>query len=478
MTLLNNSNIKEKASKGPYAGKYRKEIIEIKIRDKKPFLIGNAAGTKIICKSANLKTEPIKLYYIDSTKKTIEIPITKIFKDPDFGGGGGSGGGAENTDITESGQAYYCSLIFNFIKRDLKQSDCTDINLQKASTFVTAKIPLKTFLDKGPQSWIDDQIYLKTANKIYGAYRTLFTNAKVFIHQGRGTDAFLKRIYDAKKKVQDLDKKLAQKNNTIPQAPGSFDNDKWNPGDIWLTTLDSSVDPFHDFQNTWSELNNAVLDKAGELKSKNVVLLAVSLKKTGGVVNLTKYNTKVRKINSTIPFNYFTFGNTGDFFSSIDMYFYLGSAKVQFRAFNTTKSWQGEIKGSTAAGGKIGGGNINYYCEKHFKKSIGLNSINSSWQETSPDQVNLKKMYELYKKYNEKQGSPYSKSTFPTLSYNDFEVKTKKEGKGFIFSKNMCLLFLDTFFSGTKNKRDDFATDLIRYGASNTDVSSFFIKVS
>ena len=49
---------------------------------------------------------------------------------------------------------------------------------------------------------------------------------------------------------------------------------------------------------------------------------------------------------------------------------------------------------------------------------------------------------------------------------------------GFIFSKNMCLLFLDTFMSGTGAQRNAIATDIIRYASSNTDLSSFFVKVS
>ena len=155
------------------------------------------------------------------------------------------------------------------------------------------------------------------------------------------------------------------------------------------------------------------------------------------------------------------------------MYFKLGIAEVQFRAFNSTSSWQGEIKGAAAAGGKIGGGNVNYYCEKHFKKSIGKNSTMSGWRETSATGVDMKNMYKLYKKYNTLQISKTS-----TIDEGEFVKMCKSKGQSFIFSKNMCLLFLDTFMSGSKSQKDGFATDLFRYGASNTDVSSFFVKTS
>ena len=38
-------------------------------------------------------------------------------------------------------------------------------------------------------------------------------------------------------------------------------------------------------------------------------------------------------------------------------------------------------------------------------------------------------------------------------------------------------MFLDTIYS-KPSKLNEFATDIIRYAASNTDISSFYIKVS
>ena len=42
----------------------------------------------------------------------------------------------------------------------------------------------------------------------------------------------------------------------------------------------------------------------------------------------------------------------------------------------------------------------------------------------------------------------------------------------------MCLLFLDTFMFKDSAQRNAIATDIIRYASSNTDLSSFFVKVS
>jgi hypothetical protein len=149
------------------------------------------------------------------------------------------------------------------------------------------------------------------------------------------------------------------------------------------------------------------------------------------------------------------------------MYMGMGGANVQFRAFNSTSSWQGEIKGLSAAGGKIGAGNVNFYCEKHIRKSIGLQGIRSGWKETPGNQVKLNDMYHLYKKYVK---NPLDSTTFIKQCID--------KGGSFIFSKNMCLLFLDTMMTATTTQRNKVSTDIIKYAASSTDLSSFFVKVS
>jgi hypothetical protein len=69
----------------------------------------------------------------------------------------------------------------------------------------------------------------------------------------------------------------------------------------------------------------------------------------------------------------------------------------------------------------------------------------------------------------------------PVISHipqRDFNITCIKKGGSFIFSKNMCLQFIDTFLSGTGTQRNGIATDIIKYAASSTDLSSFFVKVS
>ena len=449
------------ASAGKYSGKSRKQIILEKIKNKEPFSIGNTTGgSKVIGTSLDDTSFP----FILSTKSSGDIAITKLFKDPDFGGGAGSGGGAEDTKITESGQCYYTSLVFNVIKRPLKKTDYTTANLKKAAKFVQATIKLEEFLKKGPQDWFDNDIYGRTANLIYQKYARKF-KGPVYCHRG---SQFMDNVYKAKALVMKTDKF---------SAPGSFSNDKWNPGDIWLSSLAPSSKPF-DKAETWAELNQMILESAGELNtSKGTTTLGVSLKKLGVKGKVDTYNSAKRKHNVSVKFKNFTFGKSGDFFSSIDVYIRFDVAEVQLRAFNSTSAWQGEIKGLAAAGGKIGGGNLNYYLEKDAKKSIGYPGDNKpkgkSWSETPASKVDINKMYALYVKFNKIQTAK-----IPTVSLSEFKKRLKEKGASFQFSKNMCLMFLNSFVDSSPIIRNKISTEIVRYAASNTEISSFYIKVN
>ena len=79
MTMLTTGELSKIASKGPYAGKKRTEIISLKIKNKQPFYIGSGSGTKFFAEKVDLKTSPIKLFYRNSNKKLIDISINKIY---------------------------------------------------------------------------------------------------------------------------------------------------------------------------------------------------------------------------------------------------------------------------------------------------------------------------------------------------------------------------------------------------------------
>ena len=313
MAYLQTKDFNKNASAGDYAGKDRHSIVLFKIKDKKPFVLSaTQTGPKVYGVSYD-KTKKI-LVYKDTlaSKKLKEISILKVFKDKDFGGGAaGSGGGADLTRIAESAQCYYCSYAFNVAGRELKTPP-TLKELGTAARYVQADMNLYDAMDKCPEDWHD--VFVKTANVLVKTYRNK-VSGNVYFHRG---SKFMQKIYEAKAEVMKADKR-----SDNVQAPGSFSNDKWNPGDIWLSTYGTTEYPLTNKYSTWSELNQQVLEKAGKLGGKTR-LLGISLKKvTGPSAKITEFNLPKRVHNIMSSYEGFRFGKVGDFFSSQDIYMYM-----------------------------------------------------------------------------------------------------------------------------------------------------------
>ena len=440
------ADLKKEAGKGPYKGIARSQIIKLKIADKKEFTLNN--GAKI--KGTNWDEKTYTLFV--GTRK---ISLKEIKKDPDFGGGG-SGAGADVTAIVECGQALVCSLIYNVMKKEIKWENLTYEGLQKAMQYCYLTETLDTIIERSPAEWV--QSYVKSANILYRNYK--MSGTPVYFHRG---SKFMNEVYSGKKIVFDADKKSDK-----PQAPGSFSDDKWNPGDIWMTTLKTVPSISTD---SWASLNKDIYDLAQAKK-----LIGVSLKKVGASAHIEEYNALSNK--QTKEYRYASFrvtsaserGPLPPFFNSIDLYMSIGDREVQFRATSGEASWQGEIKGATAAGGKIGGGNVNFY----LKKYVGEGLFNKSEDEVlkfvkTKDFFN--EFYALYKKHFDGKILPYEEFVM--------NANTKqKDSKGYLFSKYMNMKFIDIFLSANTSTRNKIATDFVRYAASNTDQSSFFVKIS
>lgn len=497
MATLKSGDFNKSASQGPYSGKTRQQIIFSKINDKKNFIIGaNKNGLKIIGVNYDSKSKNgwngILTYVLpgenaNQKKFHKQIPIKDIFKDSDFGGGGGSGAGSDDTEIVECMQCFYCSLVFNIMKSPISETDFILQNKQldqmnKAIDYCITSKSYEYCLKKVPVDWINDMVFIKIANRLYDEYKNHFeTGKKIYFHRG---SKFMQSLYKAKKTVHALDKKFAEEKNIKAQAPGSFSDDKWNPGDIWATTHNENSKPLSEFATSWGTLNMKVAEEAALLKTiQKIRLLGISLKRIGKgtVATIKKYNYP-SEIKSVYKFKEWKWGKTNDFFSSQDMYLHSDAGEVQFRTFGGETSWQGEIKGKAAAGGKIGGGNVNFYIDEVYKKSIFSNSKSFKTADDEnkifsklykkieqKDDSILKNYYEQYKKYN-KKGQP--------LDIDSFHAALMQKGINFINSKFLCLQLVDIIESGNAKQKDELTTLIFLYASSNTKQSSHFIKVS
>jgi hypothetical protein len=404
-----------------------------------------------------------------------DYKISDLKKSKDFGGGGGSRGGSDLTAITESGQCYIASLVFNVKRKEITWDNLTLKDIVEAAKYVdTGKTSLEEVLEQSPSEWV--QSYVNVANYLFKNYK-MKPGKKVYFHRD---SAFHQKIFKFKKECLDNDKA-----SDTPQAPGSFGDDKWNPGDIWMTTYGLKVTDLPNFPtDSWSNLNKQIYNLAQERE-----LLGVSLKKIERSVKSDEYNVPGTKKKS-YKFNGFIVSPENlkqgqiPFFSSIDCYLYIGDGRVQFRATSgsaSKPSWQGEISGSTAAGGKIGGGNVNIYLKQNFKKGLFRESETELVSSANSQQF-WKEFYTMYAKlFTNSTYKKYNKINMGSskVSFEEFKkmaTSRAKETESFIISKFMCMKMIDIMLSNT-GKLDNFTTDLFLYGASNTNQSSYFIKI-
>jgi len=462
MATLKKDDMSKESSAGVYAGTKRPDIFDKKIKDGKTFRLRTKTGKEIVGLYYDKKKELLDYYEKQDSKKTIKTAKrSEIFKDEDFGGGSGSGGGAEVTKYTESLQCFYASYVFNVAQKIVKS--VSPKQLEEAKTWCHTTATLKQCLDNGPAAWIEDDVYIKTANKLFQEYGRKLTKP-VYFHRG---SEFMDKIYSAKSKCHKVDKKSDK-----PQAPGSFGNDKWNPGDIWASTFAPNSDPLGDFTDNWGMLNKKVAELAGETRRKTE-LLGISLKRIESTsARLKKFRSPKQSEVKNYTYDGFIYGRTGDFFSSQDIYIHTSEGEIQLRTFNRETSWQGEIKMIAAAGGKIGGGNLDFYSSKVFNKTI-FPSGGESALFNKPKNLNwIKEFYTLYKNTNSKQLKKQ-----PLMDFERFKILVENSEDKFLNSKYAGLILIDNITKATKKKRDEFIGRIYSYASSDTDQSSFYIKL-
>ena len=86
-------------------------------------------------------------------------------------------------------------------------------------------------------------------------------------------------------------------------------------------------------------------------------------------------------------------------------------------------------------------------------------------------------LFLLYKKYWGKQSKVNNKKFPIILDEATFEAMRKGKEKHFTWQKLMSMRMIDLIQSASKAKANFFATELVRYAASNTQISTYFIKV-
>lgn len=351
-----------------------------------------------------------------------------------------SGAGAEVTALAESMQAYACAT------RQHLGKDLTDVAQITEKTVADADCDrtLKQCFDGLDENWFKSVI--TTANQIFNDVPGSKTGKKYkFYRGGPVVDA----IYDAWRKHK--------------TGSGISGDDKWNPADIWMIKKTHKHE--YDFPSL-RDYNAYMYDVFAKTEC-----IGISLKKLapGASAHHKIFNAGKPE---TAQFTGVKLGaNMKD---SKDIYIQYKSegkdGEVQFRNFSSRavpSSWQGEIKGKAAAGGKIGGGIVFQYAQDAGVKRAKL---------TLPPQTPIDKPSESdFKNF----ATAFKKLTGSKKSVADLIVEAKaghRQDKTWWMSKYIGVMLVDTVL--TEGKMDELCALIFQYASSATKNSCIFIKYS
>ena len=348
----------------------------------------------------------------------------------------GSGGGAEGTKTTECAQCVYAAAMFNGER--LKVGDKLDPSLYgNYSSKFEIDESLKKIETDLTDSWIESSILVATAMK------KLLKGTNYTFHRGSPF-------------VDSIESKFNELNSK--QKPKPFSNiNKWSPADIYAVKGGFNID-----LNQYSNLGEFT-NELKELYDKKT-LVGISLKKSKGNITVVENNTKgfIRR-----PVIYKGYDKPRDFFNSKDMYMYLGTNKMQLRTFSRhVGGWQGEIKGKSAAAGKIGGGVLESIMTKNSTLTkFKYNNVELKALALKPTPIFLNELYELHLSCGGKE----SKNSF--IKKAKANKIGKVSGADWRFSKFRSMFYVAQLESN-KNMANKVCDNIAAYAMSESNDSA------
>jgi hypothetical protein len=351
-----------------------------------------------------------------------------------------SGAGAEVTALAESLQAYACATR-QFLGKDLIDiSQVTDKTIGDADCDRTLKQSI---------AGLDEQWFytiIQTTNKIFEDVPGAKTGKQYKFYRGGN---LVNSIYDAWRKHK--------------KGSGITGDDKWNPADIWM--IKKSHKPQFDFPSL-QEYNAYMYNVFA-----NADCVGISLKKLG---KNEQPHSKIFNAGKpvTAEFTGVKLGQTMT--DSKDIYIQYKSegklGEVQLRNFSSrpvTSSWQGEIKGKAAAGGKIGGGVI-------FEGALSVGVSRSKLKmppQTPIDKPSDKDFKEFATAFKNLSGS--------REKIENLIIQAKaghRQDKTWWMSKYIGVMLVNTVLN--ENKMNELSSYIFQYASSATKNSCIFIKYS
>lgn len=355
--------------------------------------------------------------------------------------GGGSGGGAALTKLAESAQAVYAAIAFG-LDRHITNADVTPENVKAYKKLFDVDGDMDEILNKLPDIWIDSSVL--GANQLYDK----FSNLKgVKFHRGGKVVNHIENQFKRIKRIEKV----------------RMDINKWSPADIYVTTPEYDSKCLEDEQSIRG-LNQCMNERINPQDPK---MFGVSLKKMSNTASLKILNFDKKDATEK------EFDKIDMTWESKDMYIiFKDGTKIQFRGFSgdNLSGWQGEVKGSKANQGKIGGGPINLLLKLHDHSLVDI-KVASKLKNKNERGVVIEN---LKKGLKDLLGNKFNENKF-------LEMQTKMKENQFlawVYSKSQGVQ-LAKIIKDVKNKvkRDQLCEDFYLYANSRSAIAAPYYKL-
>jgi len=355
--------------------------------------------------------------------------------------GGGSGGGAALTKLAESAQAVYAAVAFG-LGRTIEDKDITTENVEKYKKLYDVDGKLTEILNKLPDIWMESSVL--GANELYKKFNAL---KGVKFHRGG-------KVVD---NIENQFKRIKSKEGV------RMDINKWSPADIYLTTPKYNPKCLED-EESIKGLNQCMNERINPTDPK---MFGISLKKMSNTSSLKLLNFDKKDATEK------EFSKTEMTWDSKDMYIvFKDGTKIQFRGFSgdNLSGWQGEVKGSKANQGKIGGGPVNLLLKLHSQPLVDIKVATKLKNQSQRGAV----IENLKKGLKDLLGTQFSEQKFLAMQIDMKEDKFL----AWVYSKSQGVQLAQIVNSvKTKLKRNQLCEDFYLYANSRSAIAAPYYKL-
>ena len=359
-----------------------------------------------------------------------------------FGGDvAGAGGGAAATAITESAQCLWCAALLGEGHTNPIEYFTDDVLKKYESSIAVVGVEMVDML--GIDDGWKESSYLSAQYLIAKGY---INKNQVFHRDSKKMNT----IYAAKS--------LAFTNNNL----GKFNNDKWNPGDIWA--IDKSFDMKSLDATTVRQLNTSIL-----VAFNNRSCVGISLKKVVKKAQSNEYNIKLppdvadfKMVKCELS------SNKGTFWSAKSGKVTYDGGEMSIAPNSSMGTNKMELRNKNAKGGGIGWGVIIDSAKMVFGRKMRTHKQIRKLAIAIAKKKDKRAISVFYKAIND---------TSTKMSRAEFEENISKKDAPWLSGKLGAVFVCRILELNKGPKADRFITKIVNYAGSKSEDASAYVKI-